>query len=70
GYDGWVGLDVNAMRTTREADQTKHLVNSRTLFLQLVDIARSIDSNKVEEYRKARDYEALEFYILQKLMGK
>ena len=70
GYDGWVGLDVKAMRTTREADQTKHLVNSRTLFLQLVDIARSIDSKKVEEYRKARDYEALEFYILQKLMGK
>src|SRR3954469_2555792 len=39
GYDGCVGLDVKAMRTTKAADQTKHLVNSRTLFLRLVEVA-------------------------------
>ena len=32
GYDGCIGLDVKAMRTTKAADQTKHLTNSRRCF--------------------------------------
>ena len=70
GYDGCVGLDVKAMRTTRPADQTKHLANSREMFLRLLDVARSVDEKKVEEYRAERDYEGLEMYILGKLMGR
>src|SRR5262249_34441579 len=70
GYDGCVGLDVKAMRTTKQADQTKHLANSRAVFLQLVEVARSIDNALVERLRAARDYEALEEYILRKLMGR
>jgi xylose isomerase len=70
GYDGCIGLDVKAMRTTKAAEQTKHLVNSRALFLHLVEVARSVDAAKVEAYRAERDYEGLEMYILQKLMGK
>ncbi len=70
GYDGCVGLDVKAMRTTKAADQTKHLVNSRTLFLRLVEVVRSVDVARVEQYRAERDYEGLEMYILEKLMGK
>src|SRR6202008_4503792 len=31
GYQGCVGLDVKPMRTTRPADQTKHLANSREM---------------------------------------
>ncbi len=69
GYDGCVGLDVKAMRTTKAADQTKHLVNSRTLFLRLVEVVRSVDTARVEQYRAERDYEGLEMYILEKLMG-
>jgi xylose isomerase len=69
GYDGCVGLDVKAMRTTKAADQTKHLANSRAMFLRLVEVARSIDNARVERYRAERDYEGLELYILQKLMG-
>jgi xylose isomerase len=70
GYGGCVGLDVKAMRTTKAADQTRHLVNSKALFLRLVEVARSVDAAKVEEYRAQRNYEGLEMYVLEKLMGK
>src|SRR5438132_12728693 len=68
GYTGCVGLDVKAMRTTKSADQTKHLVNSRTVFLRLVEVARALDAGRVEQYRSERDYEGLEMYVLEKLM--
>jgi xylose isomerase len=70
GYDGCIGLDVKAMRTTRPADQTKHLANSREIFLRLLDVARGIDAAKVEEYRSERDYEGLELYVLKQLLGR
>jgi xylose isomerase len=70
GYDGCIGLDVKAMRTTRAADQTKHLANSKAVFLRLVEVARSLDVHKVEQLRAARDYEALEMYILGTLLGR
>ncbi len=54
------------MRTTKPGDQTKHLANSREMFLRLLDVVRNVDANKVEEYRSERDYEALELYILGK----
>jgi xylose isomerase len=69
-YQGCIGLDVKAMRTTRPGDQTRHLANSREMFLRLLDVARSVDADKVESYRAERDYEGLEMYILGKLMGK
>jgi len=70
GYDGCIGLDVKAMRTTRAEDQTRHLSNSREIFLRLVEVARRVDAAKVEAYRTARDYEGLELYILNTLMGR
>ena len=70
GYNGCIGLDVKPMRTTRPSDQTRHLANSREMFLRLLDVVRSVDGNKVEEFRAERDYEGLEFYILNKLMGR
>jgi xylose isomerase len=69
-YQGCIGLDVKAMRTTRAADQTRHLANSREIFLRLLDVVRSVDAAKVEEYRAERDYEGLELYIIGKLMGR
>ncbi len=65
-----VGLDVKAMRTTKQADQTRHLSNSKEMFLRLLEVVRGIDAKKVEEYRAARDYEGLELYVLGKLMGR
>jgi xylose isomerase len=70
GYDGCIGLDVKAMRTTKAANQTKHLANSREMFLRLLEVVRSVDSKQVEEYRAERDYEGLELYILKELMGR
>jgi len=70
GYDGCIGLDVKAMRTTKQVDQTRHLVNSREMFLRLLEVARSVDAAKVEQYRSERNYEGLEMYVLEKLMGK
>src|SRR5438093_568111 len=64
-FDGCVGLDVKAMRTTKAADQTKHLANSKEMFLRLLDVVRSVDTTKIESYRAERDYEGLELYILK-----
>jgi xylose isomerase len=68
GYDGCIGLDVKAMRTTRQGDAVKHLANSREVFLRLVDVCRSLDVAEVERLRAARDHEALEMYILDQLL--
>jgi xylose isomerase len=70
GYNGCIGLDVKAMRTTRPGDQTKHLANSRAVFLRLLDVARGVDASRVEAFRAERDYEGLEMYILERLLGR
>jgi xylose isomerase len=70
GFDGCVGLDVKAMRTTRAADQTKHLANSKAMFERLLEVVRGVDAATIEGFRSERDYEGLELYILGKLMGK
>ncbi len=70
GYDGSIGLDVKAMRTTKAEHQTKHLVNSKAIFLRLVEVVRALDVQRVEQYRAERNYEGLEMYVLEKLMGK
>ncbi len=70
GYSGCVGLDVKSMRTTRPEHQTKHLANSRAIFLRLVEVARRLDVQTVERCRAERDYEALEMYVLDCLMGR
>ena len=44
----FVGLDVKAMRTQKQDVATKHLSNSRTIFLRLVDLVRSLDERKVD----------------------
>ena len=65
----FVGLDVKAMRTQQGEPVTDHLKNSRQIFLDLVTKARSYDRKRVEGYRTARDYEGLELYTIQHLLG-
>jgi xylose isomerase len=65
-----VGLDVKAMRTTKQADQTAHLANSREVFLTLLDLVRTLDTKAIDDYRARRDHEGLERYILKHLMGR
>jgi xylose isomerase len=70
-YDtGVIGLDIKAMRTTKQADETRHLANSMQIFHDLVELVRSVDAAAVERYREARDYEGLELYIVQHLLGR
>jgi xylose isomerase len=69
GYDGSIGLDVKAMRSTRPEQQTMHLANSRAMFLRLLDVVRSVNTEEIERLRLDRNYEALEMLILNKLMG-
>lgn len=71
GLNGeFVGLDVKALRTQVKEKSTKHLSNSREIFLRLLDLVRSLDVKKVEELRASRDYEELDLLIVKHLMGK
>lgn len=65
----FVGLDVKAMRTQKDDVATKHLSNSREIFLKLLEISREIDENIIIQCQKERDYEELDLYIMKSLLG-
>lgn len=65
----FIGLDVKAMRTQRDDLATKHLTNSKEIFLRLLDISRKIDDKVIMKYQQARDYEELDLYIMKSLLG-
>ena len=66
----WVGLDVKAMRTQKEEVATKHLRNSREIFLRLLEISRSLSDDFISRCISDRDYEELDLYIVNRLTGK
>ncbi|MDD4872349.1 MAG: TIM barrel protein [Kiritimatiellae bacterium] len=66
----FVGLDVKAMRTQKQQVATKHLANSRTIFLRLVDVVRSMNQKKIEKLVAVRDYEEIDLLILNALMRR
>ena len=71
GQNGeWVGLDVKVMRTQKLDVSTKHLSNSKTIFLKLLELSRSLDESKVEAMIAERDYEELDLLIMTHLLGK
>lgn len=65
----FVGLDVKAMRTQRGVPALEHIISSRKLFLALVKKVRSYDLTRVQDYRSRRDYEGLERYTVEHLLG-
>jgi xylose isomerase len=65
---GMVGLDVKAIRTQPAEIATKHLRNSMAVFLRLVQVVRSLDRTKITALIAARDYEELDWLILNSLM--
>jgi xylose isomerase len=65
----FIGLDIKAMRTQQGLPVVEHLKVSRQIFLDLVEKARTYDRARVEEYRAARNYEALELYTVRHLLG-
>ena len=65
----YVGLDVKAMRTQKDGQATKHLRNSLEIFKKLLDISRNIDGGIVQRCRQERDYEELDLFIVNALLG-
>jgi xylose isomerase len=65
----WVGLDVKAMRSQKDRLATKHLRNSREIFLKLLEVSRSLDDALVDRRIAERDYEELDLLIVRALLG-
>jgi xylose isomerase len=66
----FVGLDVKAMRTQKDEVATKHLSNSKEIFLKLLDISRKIDDKFIAKCQQERNYEELDLYIIKSLLGE
>lgn len=64
----WIGMDVKVMRSQKDASALKHLEYSRKIFLRLLEISRSLDEAKIESLRGTRDYEELNYYILDAML--
>ncbi len=64
----WVGLDVKVLRTQKDEVALKHLEYSRKIFLRLLEISRSFDDAKIEALKESRDYEELNWYILDAML--
>jgi xylose isomerase len=67
---GMIGLDVKAIRTQPAPIATKHLSNSLHTFLHLIEVVRSLDQKTVNDLIGRRDYEELDWLILNSLMGR
>lgn len=65
----FVGLDVKAMRSQKPEVAHKHLSNSRTIFLKLVEKVRSFPADVQKQAIETRDYEGLELAVLEHLLG-
>ncbi|MBR5627296.1 MAG: TIM barrel protein [Thermoguttaceae bacterium] len=69
GQNGeWVGLDVKVMRTQKDEVAMKHLEYSRKIFLRLLEISRSLDDDKINQLKADRDYEELNYYIIDAML--
>lgn len=65
----FVGLDVKVVRTQKQDGSTAHLSGSRETFLHLVEKVRTLDRRLEQQMIEARDYEALDQYIIRHLLG-
>ena len=66
----WIGLDVKVMRTQKDEVALKHLEYSRKIFLRLLEISRSLDDAQIKKLCAERDYEELNYYILDAMLSK
>jgi len=65
----YVGLDVKAMRTTTDEDSYKHLENSLKVVEALEAKVAKFDYNFQKKCVEKRDFEGLEMYVMNLLMG-
>lgn len=65
----YIGLDVKAMRTTKNEDRYKHLENSLKIAKALEEKASRFDYDLQRKCVENRDFEGLEMYVMNLLMG-
>lgn len=65
----YIGLDVKAMRTTKDEDSYKHLENSLKIAKALEEKASKFDYDFQKKCVENRDFEGLEMYVMNLLMG-
>ena len=65
----YIGLDVKAMRTERQEGSYRHLENSLKIAKMLEKKAEKFDYDYQKKCVEARDYEALEMYVMELLMN-
>lgn len=65
----YVGLDVKAMRTTKDEDSYKHLENSLNIVKALEAKVERFDYDFQKKCVENRDFEALEMYVMNLIMG-
>lgn len=65
----YVGLDVKAMRTTTAEDSYKHLETSLRVFQALEEKVDRFDYDFQRKCVENRDFEGLELYVMELLMG-
>ncbi len=70
GQNGeYVGLDVKVMRTEKDEGSYQHLENSLRIFKALEAKAEKFDYEFQKKCIAERDYEKLEMYVMELLMG-
>ncbi len=71
GQNGeYVGLDVKVMRTEKQEGSYQHLENSLKIFKMLEKKAEKFDYEYQKKCVEERDYEKLELYVMELLMGE
>jgi xylose isomerase len=66
----YVCFDVHPFRTTKPEHWVAHLANSRRTFLRLVEKVRTYDEARASQMIADRDYQALDQYVLEHLLGR
>ena len=66
----YVCFDVHPFRTTKVEHWLAHLDNSRRTFLKLVQKVRTFNESKARQMIADRDYQALDQYVIEHLLGK
>ena len=70
GQNGeYIGLDVKAMRTEKDEGSYQHLENSLKIFKALEAKAEKFDYAFQKKCVEERDYEKLELYVMELLLG-
>ncbi len=65
----YIGLDVKVMRTEKDEGSYQHLENSLRIFKALEKKAEKFDYEFQKKCVAERDYEKLELYVIELLMG-